>query len=112
VKPTRRGTAFVAVRGDGAVLLERRPGRGLLGGMLGLPGGGWDGASGAEPPFPADWREVGAVRHTFTHFHLDLAVAVARVEAVPGAGAFYAAETALASVPSVMRKALALALAG
>jgi A/G-specific adenine glycosylase len=114
VKPTRQGTAFVAVRGDGAVLLERRPGRGLLGGMLGLPGGGWDGASGAEPPFAADWRAVGAVRHTFTHFHLDLTVSVARVEAAPGAGAgaFYAAEKALASVPSVMRKALALALAG
>ena len=29
---------------DGAVLLERRPEKGLLGGMLGFPGDGWDGA--------------------------------------------------------------------
>jgi A/G-specific adenine glycosylase len=37
-KPTRLGIAYLALRPDGAVLLERRPPRGLLGGMLGLPG--------------------------------------------------------------------------
>lgn len=40
-KPLRHGVAFCAVRDDGAVLLERRPARGLLGGMLGLPGSDW-----------------------------------------------------------------------
>ena len=37
-KPIRFGIAYVARRADGAVLLERRPPRGLLGGMLGWPG--------------------------------------------------------------------------
>jgi A/G-specific adenine glycosylase len=32
-KPTRRGMAFVVTREDGAVLLRRRPPKGLLGGM-------------------------------------------------------------------------------
>ena len=44
-KPTRVGTVWLARRDDGAVLVERRPDRGLLGGTLGFPGDGWDGAS-------------------------------------------------------------------
>lgn len=114
-KPVRRGIAYVALRGD-AVLLERRPARGLLGGMLGLPGGGWDGAGEAvpAPPFAADWASVGAVRHTFTHFHLELAVERARVGPgqAPGRGAFHPARGALEALPTVMRKALRLALDG
>ncbi len=72
-KPTRAGTVWLARRLDGALLLERRPDRGLLGGTLGFPGDGWDGAAGVAP-LAADWAVVGAVRHTFTHFHLDLTV--------------------------------------
>ena len=33
-KPTRYGMAWVAVREDGAILLDRRPQTGLLGGMM------------------------------------------------------------------------------
>src|SRR3546814_7914822 len=33
-KPTRRGLAFWLVNGRGAVLLRRRPEKGLLGGMM------------------------------------------------------------------------------
>ncbi|MEM9438038.1 MAG: A/G-specific adenine glycosylase, partial [Pseudomonadota bacterium] len=40
-KPTRRGTAYVAFREDGAILLETRPEKGLLGGMLGFPTTEW-----------------------------------------------------------------------
>ena len=36
-RPTRRGVAFWAVRADGAVLLRRRPPKGLLGGMMEVP---------------------------------------------------------------------------
>ncbi|TIL55118.1 MAG: A/G-specific adenine glycosylase, partial [Mesorhizobium sp.] len=32
-KPLRRGAAFVAERNDGAILLRKRPEKGLLGGM-------------------------------------------------------------------------------
>ena len=40
-RPVRRGAAFVAVRRDGAVLLRRRPPKGLLGGMLEVPSTPW-----------------------------------------------------------------------
>lgn len=71
-KPQRTGTAWVARKGD-ALLLERRPVKGLLGGVLAFPSTGWDGRD-LPPPGPADWREAGMVRHVFTHFSLDLTV--------------------------------------
>jgi A/G-specific adenine glycosylase len=113
-KPLRHGVAWCALRADGAVLLERRPATGLLGGMLGLPGGRWEAApEAAEPPIAADWRPAGVARHTFTHFHLELEVRAARLPPAAPAGtdAFVPAAEALASVPSVMRKALRLGLA-
>ena len=78
-RPRARGAAFVAVRGDGAVLLRKRAENGLLGGMAEVPTTGWtarhDGATGAEAaPFPADWRVAGSIAHVFTHFALDLEV--------------------------------------
>lgn len=112
-KPTRRGIAYVGRRVDGAYLLERRPDRGLLGGMLGWPGGAWSEGGAAEaPPMAADWRDVGAeARHTFTHFHLILQVRVADLPlgANPEVGEFVGAETFRPSdLPTVMRKAFDL----
>ena len=112
-KPTRAGIAYVGRRADGAWLLERRPGRGLLGGMLGWPGGGWSDACQDLPPIDADWREIGAeARHTFTHFHLRLAIRVAILpqDAAPRAGAFVPAQEFRPSdLPTVMRKVYDLA---
>ncbi|WP_171177387.1 A/G-specific adenine glycosylase [Ruegeria sp. HKCCD8929] len=72
-KPTRYGYAYLARRADGAVLLERRPDKGLLGGMLGWPGSHWSETPVEMPPFEAGWQVLtGEVRHTFTHFHLIL----------------------------------------
>ncbi|MFN6951177.1 MAG: A/G-specific adenine glycosylase, partial [Albidovulum sp.] len=70
-KPTRVGISFVGIREDGAMLVERRPERGLLGGMLGWPGTDWTLTDPvATPPAPGSWRMVaGDVRHSFTHFH-------------------------------------------
>ncbi len=74
-KPTRLGHIYIAQRSDGALLLERRPDKGLLGGMLGWPGSDWSEAPSERPPFVAEWQEVpGEVRHTFTHFHLILRI--------------------------------------
>lgn len=80
-KPTRHGICFVAIRGDGAVFLERRPDKGLLGGMLGWPGAEWHvEPAQPEPPFQANWQSQPVeVRHTFTHFHLRLKVELAHV---------------------------------
>ncbi|MSP76572.1 MAG: A/G-specific adenine glycosylase [Rhodospirillaceae bacterium] len=81
-KPTRRGLAFVLARKDGAVLLRKRPIKGLLGGMDEVPSSPWrEGKFSpadalADPPVPARWTLLdGLVRHTFTHFHLELSVA-------------------------------------
>jgi A/G-specific adenine glycosylase len=65
-KPLRYGTAFWIER-DGQLWLERRPDKGMLGGMLALPGDDW---SAAETPADA----AAMVRHSFTHFDLQLAI--------------------------------------
>ncbi|NOD65144.1 MULTISPECIES: A/G-specific adenine glycosylase [unclassified Ruegeria] len=80
-KPTRYGHVYIARKADGAMVLERRPDKGLLGGMLGWPGSEWNDAPAESAPFPADWAILPAeVRHTFTHFHLILRVWAADIE--------------------------------
>ena len=107
-KPTRQGTVWAAFCPDGRVLLELRPAKGLLGGMLGLPGNGWDGAGG-PPPVEATWHPAGEIRHTFTHFHLILSVQTALTSAPALRGTF---QTATATdLPTLMRKAHDLAAA-
>jgi A/G-specific adenine glycosylase len=108
-RPRRRGVAWVLLDGRGRVALVRRPDKGLLGGMLGLPASDWSAAPvDAAPPAAANWRDAGAVEHVFTHFALTLEVRVGE-----GAGDFIwlAAEEALASLPTVFRKALERGLA-
>ncbi|MEM7752440.1 MAG: A/G-specific adenine glycosylase [Pseudomonadota bacterium] len=114
-KPIRFGFAYLGRREDGAWLLEQRPDKGLLGGMLCWPSSAWDDAPVETPPVAAEWRDTGAeVRHTFTHFHLRLAIRVAHLEqsAVPDTGHFVpAAEFRPNALPTVMRKAFDLAAA-
>ena len=107
-KPLRQGVLWLGHDGK-AILLERRPERGLLGGMLGFPGDGWDGTGGSAPA-QADWQDIGEVRHTFTHFHLILRVLVARIDAAPLRGDLMPrADFRPADLPTVMRKAWDLA---
>ncbi len=112
-KPTRRGIVYLARRADGAWLLERRPSRGLLGGMLGWPCSDWTAVPKPSPPFDADWHDLGVeVRHTFTHFHLRLSLRVVEVPADirPNVGNFVpASEFRSSDLPTVMRKAYELA---
>jgi A/G-specific adenine glycosylase len=120
-KPHRFGVAFLAVRIDGAVLLRRRPPKGLLGGMLEVPSTPWEtsqpdaGTSARHIPLPARWRIVpGIVRHTFTHFDLDLTVWRADpmpMDTLPESGTWYPRSSlADEAIPGVMRKVLALGL--
>ena len=116
-KPVRHGLVYLARREDGAWLLETRPEKGLLGGMLGWPGSEWvDVAadlSPAPPPLAGDWRSVaGEVRHTFTHFHLILRVMRLDVSVAeePAQGRFYEPhEFQPSALPTLMRKAFDLA---
>ena len=113
-KPVRYGIAYVVRRADGAMLLERRPDKGLLGGMLGWPGSDWGDAPKDDPPLSADWMLLnGEVRHTFTHFHLRLSVRTANAMhgANPHRGVFVAAsEFRSSDLPTLMRKVFDLSL--
>jgi A/G-specific adenine glycosylase len=108
-KPVRRGYTYVGRRQDGAWLLETRPDKGLLGGMLGWPGSDWGEDPAPVPPLGAQWQVLApVVRHTFTHFHLELTVLVAVVaqDAAPMRGGFVAAAAFdPLALPTVMRKA-------
>jgi A/G-specific adenine glycosylase len=112
-KPVRHGIAYLGRRADGAWLLERRPDKGLLGGMLGWPGSDWVDqtlpAPADAPPAQGDWQDhPGEVRHTFTHFHLVLTVE--RAGGLPeNQGDWMALEDAKGAMPTVFAKALRLA---
>lgn len=111
--PTRFGIAYVARRTDGAWLLETRPEKGLLGGMLGWPGSDWNDNPEPNPPFKADWKALGEeARHTFTHFHLRLKIMTVRVDArtEPLRGRFLMPdEFSPTALPTAMRKVFDLA---
>ncbi len=113
-RPVRHGTAFWLTVGSD-VLLVRRPPRGLLGGMLGLPTTAW---TTAPPPLlapvAADWQAVaGEVRHVFSHFELRLSVVAATLPARPTlAGEWWPSERiGEAGLPTVFARAAALAAA-
>ena len=88
-KPTRRGVCFWLTRPDGAVLLRRRPEKGLLGGMMEIPSTPWQSdqwvreeALTLSPATVTNskWQSLpGVITHTFTHFHLVLSVEAAPV---------------------------------
>lgn len=110
-KPGRHGTVFWAER-DGCVLLVRRPPRGLLGGMRALPTGPWaDAPPGlAGAPFVAGWTLLpGTVAHVFTHFRLELALAVASADGHAPDGEWWpTGEIESAGLPTVFAKAAAV----
>lgn len=80
-KPNRRGIVYALVNSKGEILLEKRPDKGLLGGMLGLPGTPWQeeplGSHQQHAPANVHWKSAGDIDHTFTHFHLALGVYIA-----------------------------------
>lgn len=109
-KPVRQGVAYVARRADGAWLLETRPPQGLLGGMLGWPVTDWieEGMPPHDPPIEANWHDPALeARHTFTHFHLRLAIRTVQLpmDATPHRGDFVPhAAFRPADLPTLMRK--------
>ncbi|WP_292238360.1 NUDIX domain-containing protein, partial [Mesorhizobium sp.] len=118
-KPLRRGAAFVAQRDDGAILLRKRPDKGLLGGMTEVPTTAWtaraDGATTADAaPISADWRRAGRIGHVFTHFALELDVFHAHIRGDAPNGHFWslAHEIPGEALPTVMKKVIEGAIPG
>jgi A/G-specific adenine glycosylase len=115
-RPTRHGAQFFLADAQGRVLLRRRPPRGLLGGMVELPGTAWRAApwpvdeAYALAPMAAAWRPAGQVQHVFTHFALTLDVYAAEVATIEAEGFLCDAGALRAeALPSVMRKCVAAA---
>ncbi len=119
-KPVRHGVVFWVMRNDGAVLLRRRPEKGLLGGMIEVPSTDWleeqwsEAKARESAPVKSDWTPlIGMVRHTFTHFHLELSVLATRVGmTVKPADAIWSTPDRLGeqALPTVMKKVVSLAL--
>jgi A/G-specific adenine glycosylase len=120
-RPLRRGLAFVLRRPDGAILFRRRP-PGLLGGLHELPSSPWqegpldlDRAL-AHAPSTTGWRLYpSTIRHGFTHFVLELALAEGRIDS--GVAVDHAPEAVWCppgefdrlALPTLMKKLLRLA---
>ncbi|MEM1150348.1 MAG: A/G-specific adenine glycosylase [Pseudomonadota bacterium] len=112
-KQKRFGTVIL-VESDGRVLLERRPEKGLLGGMLGLPTTAWGPGVGdaealakANHGDPSSLQHLGQVRHVFTHFELTLEVW--RCRAADQEAGDWRASGGVDGLPSVFAKAFRLA---
>jgi len=114
-KPDRVGAVFALTNAHGEMLFERRPAKGLLGGMLGLPGTEWkeklNGDAFESAPAKSKWKKTGEATHTFTHFHLTLDVyAGAAPKGFRKSTDQQWIKPTDARVPTVMRKAVKAAL--
>lgn len=112
-RPLRYGVLFWLERDDGAVLLRRRPEKGLLGGMIELPSTPWRDApwsmteAAGAAPGAAEWKQLpGIVQHGFTHFRLELALlAGTTAESANGIWA-KPSEFARYALPTLTKKAI------
>lgn len=109
-KPHRTGTTYWIQRED-QVWLVRRDGKGMLAGMRALPDDKWTARADGEgePPAPAMWRKLGiGVTHVFTHFTLDLSIAVTawpEAAADPGEGEWWPVKSLdKAGLPTLFNK--------
>ncbi len=121
-RPIRRGDAFVMLRrqlsGD-SILLRRRADKGLLGGMMEVPCTEWhhhhNASASPENRKRRDekgWKQGQTVRHTFTHFHLELQVFATDADLHADAAEKFGGDWAPLpdldkfALPTVMRKAV------
>jgi A/G-specific adenine glycosylase len=120
-RPLRRGLAFLLARPDGAILFRRRP-PGLLGGMHELPSSPWRegpfdvGLALAHAPSSASWEvHPATLRHGFTHFVLELALATGSMlgggagDEIAGAVWCRPDDLHRLALPTLMKKVLRLA---
>ena len=114
-KPTRLGAAFVAINQDGEAFLERRPDKGLLGGMMAFPSVGWTQANWSNTdvyaadsaaPFAANWCQLAKpVHHALTHFALEMTIYYAETDGrLVGANSGWWQVPQPSQLPSLMRK--------
>jgi len=106
-RPKRKGFVYWVTDDQGRVLLHRRPDKGLLGGMAGLPTSEWSDDPAHLEDFEIETIEKETVKHVFTHFELTLQIARAkiigaRIKRAPDG--YYFDDPAKAGLPSVFAK--------
>lgn len=122
--PIRMGHVYFLITEKGDVLFERRDDNRMLGGMTGLPTTDWDkgdegGGDVSSVPIAKKCKnlmKVGDVRHTFSHFHLQLDVWVGKLSVKNGSlqqGQHYVSLRNIKELglPSVFKKAVKIAMA-
>lgn len=118
-RPVRYGAVFF-VESDGHIWLRQRPDKGLLGGMMELPGTEW---TGEKPdidvwltyaPTKSNWQcAKKEVKHVFTHFTLYLTVFTTQIPSRDRDKSFETSANLSNlddyALPNLMRKAIKLA---
>ncbi|MFY9287772.1 MAG: A/G-specific adenine glycosylase [Alphaproteobacteria bacterium] len=115
-RPIRQTLAFIVVNRKNEILLRQRPKTGLLGGMMEVPSSEWreeliSAKTQKDAPVKARWKVLpGHVQHVFTHFELNISVAIAATTK-PVKGKWVALHRLdKEALPSVMRKIIRHAL--
>ena len=114
--PIRMGYVFFTKVKPNKLLLERRPSKGILGGLLGFPTTKWE-AKKNKPdlPFKANWTFTKrVVKHQFSHFKLELEIVIGEKENSEFDNSNYLTvehkNFDLMSLPTLMRKVYAKAI--
>ena len=115
--PARIGATYIAWRADGALLLRKRGDKGLLAGMTEVPTTAWNASQDGDisinsAPFQAEWQEIGAIQHVFTHFKLALTVyrVTMPIDSATPSDAYWSSDYRNEAIPTVFVKAINLAL--
>lgn len=118
IRPTRYGYVFWYTNEAGAVWVRQRPPKGLLANLMEIPGSDW-------LPSPAEVNEVIAslpsshngwkllpipVKHTFTHFHLQLQILVGQGDHTLGDKVSACDKLKDLAFPTLMRKVITAVL--
>ncbi len=120
-KPKKFGYVYWVTNSKGQVLVERRPEKGLLGGMSGLPTSEWALKTAKSPPAgpeimshfkTGDWASKPvSILHSFTHFDLELVLKTGKLGKSTISGPFRwldKAQLEKAGFPTVFKKAVRL----
>lgn len=108
-RPERKGFVYWVTDSKGRVLLHRRPTKGLLGGMAGLPTSEWSDEPKHLKNFKIRKIEKETVRHVFTHFGLTLTIAHASVKSLPKDHYWIeVSQLQVAGLPTVFNKVIKL----
>ncbi|MCX7338156.1 MAG: A/G-specific adenine glycosylase [Alphaproteobacteria bacterium] len=104
-KPERFGIVYCMLDDHGRILLERRPEKGLLGGMMGFPTTPWEDGACPSGELGGQWQTLDeVVRHTFTHFHLTLHIMVGKSDGCPDGIWADLSDLSAYALPTLMKK--------